>query len=167
MPTGFGGGGVSGFPLTLFQYGANPDSAIAAGANQVNYTGFGLSVPVTFGHLAVSVGTGDGVNNSDIGIYNAAGSALLANVGAQHIAGTGTQIFTLVQGTVTLNPARYILAFTSVTSTITLQRDGHWGTWCAVTSGGPISSGGALPASITAPTLAINSSGCLILSLYT
>ena len=167
MPTGFGGGGVSGYPLTLFQYGANPDSAVAASANAVNYTAFGLWAPISFGHLVVNVGAGDGVNNSDIGIYNAAGSALLANIGAQHIAGTGIQTFTLVQGTVTLTPARYILAFTSVASTLTLQRDGHWGAWAVVTTGTGSSSGGALPASIPAPTLTINQTGHFIFALYT
>ena len=167
MPTGGGGGGVGGFPLNLYQWGLNPDSAVGAIANKVIYTGFLITAPVKFANLTVTIGTGDGVNNSDIGIYSADGSTLLANIGAQHIAGTGPQTFAIVQTSVTLNPGRYILALTSAAGTITIQRDGHWGSWCISSTGVGTSSGGALPASIPAPTVAINSSGAFVVALYT
>ena len=167
MPTGFGGGGVSGYPVNLFQIGQNNDSAVAAVANKVIYSGFMLLVPITFANLAFNVNTADGVNNSDLGIYSANGGALLANVGAQHFAATSVVTAAITQTSVTLNPGRYLFAVTSVGSTFAINRDGHWPTWCFNSSGVGTSSGGALPASIPAPTVALLTSGALIVSIYT
>ena len=167
MPTGGGGGGVRGYPVNLFQMGQNPDSAVGAVTNKVIYSGFGLLVPVTFANLAFNVSAADGVNNSDIGIYSADGSTLLANIGAQHLAATGAQSAAITQTTVTLFPGRYIFAMTSAAATLALNRDQHWATWCNNGAGVGASVGGALPANIPAPAVAIGAVGCLILSLYT
>lgn len=167
MPRGAGGGSVAGFPTKLFQIGNNADSGNSAVANKVNYAGFYLPAPLTFANLAVNIATNDAVNNSDLGIYAADGSALLANIGAQHTAATGIQTFAIVQTSVTLNPGRYLLAFTSAGSTFGLNKDNHWPSWCFISSGVGTSVGGALPASIPAPTLAINTAAPWILALYT
>src|SRR5229473_4800779 len=151
MPTGGGSGSVSGFPLNLFQIGQNNDSSVGAVANKVIYGGFALLVPVTLANLAASVSVADGVNNSDIGIYSASGAALLANIGAQHIAATGILSAAITQTSVTLFPGRYLFALTSVGSTLALNRDGHSPTWAFNASGVGTSSGGALPANIPAP----------------
>jgi|SRR6267154_1882557 len=168
MPTGGGGGGgVSGFPVNLFQIGAMAVAPITAVANKVIYTGFQLSVPLTFANLVANVQTADGVNNSDIGIYAANGATLLANIGAQHLGSTGWQGFAIAQTSVTLNPGRYVFAMTSVGSTLSLNRDNAWPAWAVSSAGVGASVGGALPANIPAPTFAIGSSSSLMLALYT
>jgi len=157
---------VNGWPTNIFIIGGQADSSNATVANKVNYSGFYLTTSLTFTTLGVDISTPDGVNNSDIGIYNAAGSSLLANIGAQHLGSGGLQSFTITQGTVTLQPARYLLAFTSAAGTLTLNKDNRVITWAFTSGGVGVSAGGALPASIPAPTVSFTISGGFLAYLF-
>jgi hypothetical protein len=60
------------------------------GANQISWTQFQLPCGGTFGHIMTRVTTADGTNNSDLGIYNSAGT-LVAHIGPATYASTGPQ----------------------------------------------------------------------------
>jgi len=157
---------VNGWPTNILVIGGQADSSNGAVANKVNYSGFYLTTSLTFTTLGFNIGTLDGVNNSDVGIYNAAGSSLLANIGAQHLGSTGMQSFTVTQGTVTLQPARYLFAYTSAASTLAMQKDNRIITWAFTAGGVGVSVGGALPATIPAPTVSFTISGAFLAYLF-
>ncbi len=147
--SGGGGGSVTGWPLIFYGFGHQTNSGNnAAVANKVIAYGFFLPAQLRFTNLVAAINTADNVNNSDIGIYSADGSTLLANIGAQHIGSTGLQDFAITQGTVTLNPGRYAYAMTSAGSTLALVADSSIPSWFANIAGLGTSSGGALPANI-------------------
>jgi len=112
-----------------------------------------LNVPITFLNIGLFINVADAVNNYDIGFYNAAGN-LLAHTGAMHIPSTGAQSYAILGAPITLLPGLYFVASTGNATTSTfnsyasvlLRSFSHqYGS----------SAGGALPASITAPTAAI------------
>jgi len=152
--------------INMFTYGGNGDSSNTAVANKINYSGFLVSQGVTFTTLGFQVGTADAVNNSDVGIYNAAGTSLLANIGAQHLAAIGVQSFPILQGTVTLMPGRYIFAYTSAAGTLALLKDNRIITWTFNAAGIGTSIGGALPVSIPAPVVSFSVSGAFLMFLF-
>jgi hypothetical protein len=139
-------------PVAGFIYNPGLVVSHAATANKI----YLLVVPIgswfTFSHLGFYVGTADATHNSDVGVYNSAGT-LIANVGATTYSGTGFTTAAVAQGTLTEPPGLYGLAFTSVASTFGL--DGDNGAGVAVFANGAYgtSAGGALPPSITFPAI--------------
>jgi|SRR5215469_5726667 len=166
MPLFSGGaGGVSGFPVNTLMIGEIQSGGHSATINALNWIGFMVYAPVLFSRITVLVAAADAVNNSDLGIYKADGSALLANIGAQHIAGTALQTFNTVQAAQTLTPGRYIFAYTSVAATFSLGFDQSWPTWGGTYGGTGSSSGGALPASFTPGAAALFNLPSLVVGL--
>src|SRR6266436_3309640 len=81
-------------------------------ANQTPCVGVIISWPLSVSHLTFNVTTLDNSTNKyDFGLYNAAGT-LVANIGAASYTTSGAKTGALAQGTVTLNPGLYFLAFT-------------------------------------------------------
>lgn len=153
MPTGGGGGGgVSGWPLTFFTYSLVTSPATLPGANNVWVTGFPLGYKLTFSHIDTFVNTSDLIGLYDMGIYNPAGT-LLANIGAQHLSATGSVSFATVQGSLTLNPGLYLFGWTGNATTGQIFNAATTGCW-VTNSNIATSSGGAMPASIGAVSVA-------------
>jgi hypothetical protein len=149
MPTGIGSGGSS-KPLTLYsiQYEGANNSFVQ---NQVSLGGLSITAAVTFQNIVVSLGgTGDLSHNYDIGLYNQAG-ALVANIGAQGLNANGATSFSTVQGSQTIQPGPYAMAWTTAAAspTVTLSGGGNLLIWIYNTSY-TTSTGGALPANIGA-----------------
>jgi hypothetical protein len=144
---GGGGGGVNGWPLPFFSVGDGTAFA-AATTNTVYVTGFVLSYALTFAHITINVGTADAANLYDVGVYTKAG-ALVANIGAQHLPTTGAQTFATLQGSKNILPGLYAWAFTGNAATAQLAFDFNLANWGFNFTAGA-SSGGALPASISA-----------------
>jgi hypothetical protein len=144
---------VAGTPLAFFNGFNFPTSGGGpTGANQLYIGGFVLEQALRFGHIGGALSTGDAGHNCDLGIYSAAGT-LLANIGAQVITSTSLVSYAIVQGTVTLNPGLYLAAFTSNGTTAkSFANNSNWLWFNSNTYSS--SAGGALPGSITAPTLA-------------
>jgi len=143
---------VNGAPITGWcTSGAYTDQSTLT-ANKLWLVGFFLAVPLTFSKIAVNINTADGTNNSDVGLYNVAGT-LLANAGAQHMGSTGFQTFSAVQGAQTIPAGVIFLAATSAGSTLQLKQADDEPCLYVNTAFGS-SAGGALPASITPPSLA-------------
>lgn len=153
-PTGGGGGGGTGVTaatgLVTGEY-AGTVIALTAGANTLSVYGLPFPNLLTFAHIGVNVNTADAVNNYDIGIYNSSGT-LIAHIGAQTLPSTGMVTFAVVGGAKTLTPAVYYLATTGAATTASLQGMARELIQSFNSSYGS-SAGGALPASITPPTL--------------
>jgi hypothetical protein len=150
---------ISGWPLSpaFNLWTCNGGQGQLLTANTLLLIGFTLPAPVTFSNLVIGVTTGDGTNNSDVGIYNSAGT-LIADAGAQHFSTTGNTVkIAMVQGSQTIQPGKYYLAYTSTATTFkpNVCYGGGDITFAYNASFGA-SSGGALPASITPPAEALN-----------
>jgi hypothetical protein len=141
--------GVADWPLPYISAGDN-NNAFVVTANQVSVYGFVIPYRFTFSNIAVASQTGDSVNNSDVGIYSAAGN-LVAHIGAQAIQTfTGLQAFAVVGGAKTLPPGVYFFGWTSAANVLTLA--GNSGTpILSYTATAAASAGGALPGTITPP----------------
>ena len=131
-------------------------SSVSAGTNVTALWGFLLPYPVTTSKITYDVTTVDnGANKYNIGIYNYSGN-LLAQIGAT--AGTtfapSAAFHSLAwsKGATTLQPGRYYIAFTT-DCTSKCAAIGATATYVsfAIASSGGASSGGALPATLTAP----------------
>jgi hypothetical protein len=157
-------GACGGASLTVW---ANPPNQAGASQavsaqNAINISPMYIPFSVTFGHIAVDVGTADGTNNSDFGIYDSSGN-LKCNIGAAVYASTGVKNLACTQGSVTISPGIYFFAFTTNGSVPTLKiyystASSGMFTWWSQTSA-TASTGGALPGSINvglsgSPTLA-------------
>lgn len=147
---------LAGIPVDYFQDSSAPSNSALAGANQVWVNGFTLQAAITFTKLGCFVQTADAVNAYDLGVYSVAG-ALLANVGPRTLPATGWKTFAINQTTVTLNPGRYVFAFTGNSTTAHVGYDGNRAAW-TVNSNYASSSAGTLPNSLTAFTIAPASS---------
>jgi hypothetical protein len=144
--------GVADWPLTYYSSSLSTSSQAVGGANNILGSTFLVTAPVTFANIIVQVSTADATHNSDIGIYTTAGT-LLADIGAQALGSTGVHSFATVQGSQTLLPGLYIFAFVSAGTTFAIQSTFQVLSWLYASNLG-FPSGGALPSSITAPTLA-------------
>jgi hypothetical protein len=103
--------------ITALAVGVGADGGSTPTAqNAVNIAPFYLQTPVTFSNLSVAVVTGDGSNNSDVGIYDSSGNRK-CTWGAGLYSGTGYQSHACTQGSVTLTPGEYVLAITTAAST--------------------------------------------------
>jgi hypothetical protein len=161
MPTGAGGGFNK--PLTYLGIGGVTANAHLAGANQTYITGFVLTNPLTFSHIAINVASTDAVNSYDVGVYTAAG-ALIANIGARSLPSAGVQTFATVQAAQTILPGLYAFAFTGNSTTAGISQSSDANTW-VLNANIAASVGGALPASVGAIAQAISSS-IFFFSLY-
>jgi hypothetical protein len=135
------------------------------GANQISISGFSTHWPLSFSAIGVFIFTTDGSGLYDMGIYSAAGT-LLANIGAQHLSNGNDQVFATVQGAQTIQPGRYVFAWTGNAAVATLGYTSSQGTWI-VNQNYASSSGGALPSSLTAFTEAYSSALAWQFSLLT
>lgn len=124
-----------------------------AAANKIYLTGFPVYTPIVFSKITLTFSTGDAVNNQDFGLYNPAGT-LVANIGAQIIAGTAAVTYNVVQGSQTIQPGLYYSAWTSNGTTSRIWFASSWGFFTSNNFGS--SAGGALPGSITPPAAAAN-----------
>lgn len=91
----------------------NPTNSIVMNfsANQVKFMYIHIDVPITVGNFTWAVGATDATHHYDWGMYNLSGT-LIWNIGPT-IFGTAGQITTpFVQGSITIQPGDYWLAFT-------------------------------------------------------
>jgi len=149
---GAGGGAVATIPF--WATGGEDGSNLTASANSLCLTGFSLPASCQFGHIVAHIATADGAHNSDIGVYDSTGT-LKANIGAQALAASGVQTFAILQGLITITAGMYFMAFTSAGSILQIWTDSQKLSPFKSGSYG-VSVGGALPASITPPTLAVD-----------
>ena len=140
-----------------FSIGNTSGSSQTSGANTVKV--WAVQVPFQVGpvgHVAFKLTTGDGSNNSDVGVYGpcAAGTAacpLVVDIGAQKISSTSYAEYAVT--TISLAPSAnpYWFAFTSAAGTAAIT-EGSVSvlTQCGGGANSPTgSTGGALPASIS------------------
>jgi len=149
-----GAGGSGATPITHYTSPYEVGPHVVLTANTLLLIAAVIPASVTFANIAFHVGIADGVNNSDFGIYNAAG-ALLANAGAQAMGSATFSSFAAVQGSQTIAAGLYFIAWTSAGSVLGVSYDTYCTGFYYNASFG-VSVGGALPASITPPALALN-----------
>ncbi len=116
--------------------------------------GIEFTAPVTFSHIGFIVNTLDGTLTDyyDVGLYNAAG-ALQAHTGAINLTATGyTERAISGGGSVTIQPGKYYMAF-GCGAAATAEIEGGGGALAsyATNDGGGVTTGGALPGSMTPP----------------
>jgi hypothetical protein len=143
---------IAGWPVAYFAGGAGVGQSNPAVTNRVAYGGFALGYALTFATISFYLNTADGAHNCDVGIYDAAGQ-LVANIGAQALGSSGLNNLATIQGSQTISPGRYVFAYTSASNVLVLGADFTPVPWCS-NNGTDVSAGGALPASIVAPTVA-------------
>jgi len=145
---------IAGWPLPFFMNVNNNGNGNVPGANNMILWGVVIPFAVTFAHIIFILATADGSNNSDVGLYNASGN-LIANIGAQHLGSTGVQSVATVQGAQTILPGLYFYGITSAAGTLNAW-SGSLGAGCYYNNAFATTSGGAMNATITPPTLAMN-----------
>jgi len=152
---GRGGGGSAtptGWPLPGYTTDFSLSVLYTATANRLTLFARFLPSSVLFSKLVFYVQTQDGGNNSDFGVYNASGT-LIANIGAQILGAQGLQTIASVQGALTIQAGLYYYGFTSAAANLQLYGN-NGGITPYYNASYAASVGGALPASITPPTLA-------------
>jgi hypothetical protein len=164
-PTSSGGGGA---PIPFHTQGATSGTGFnsdQAGANNIDTLYLDIFDTISFDTISINVaGNDNGVTLSDFGIYDPTTGKLLANVGAQTgivTDASGVNSFTVLQGTVTLSPGRYIFAFTANANAGGFAYSAATSACIAVFySTATHSVGGGLPAMIAVtPTLKDSSAG--------
>lgn len=146
--------GISGWPMSGF----NRAGYLAAvynntSPNALALSPFNLPYALTFANIAVYVSTPDASHNSDIGLFNSAGT-LVANIGAQLISSSGEQAFATAQGSQTIPPGLYWFALTSAATSFSIYGDNtSMSLYFSQAFGSSV--GGALPASISPPAFSI------------
>ncbi len=151
--------------LNIYSHGRRGSTNWTLGANnQVRISGFVLPYAVTFSRILVSVTVADaGASKYSVGIYDSAGT-LKASIPAQTFPSVAVVDAAISQGTITLPPGRYYLAFTGEATVASIDSGGTFGfTFLSNQLVSESSTNGALPASITVPADAWTSSG---LALY-
>lgn len=150
--------GLTGLGYWQLPTGGTGLTSLAIVANQTQVVGEPIGYPLNVGHLTFNVITPDNsANLYDFGLYNAAGT-LVANIGAASYTTGGIKTAALAQGTVRLNAGLYYIALTGNASVLTVSgiQSGSQLWQFGVSANIAASVGGALPASITPPALAIN-----------
>jgi hypothetical protein len=141
----------TGWPIAAYSTGLAPTLGTVVGANSSVLWAWFLPASVTFSHIAINIAFADAANNSDVGIYNAAGT-LLADVGAQHMGSTGNQVFNVSGGAKTVGPG--LIFFLCATASGTFSINSSTGLMALnFTTAFAASVGGACPASITPPSI--------------
>lgn len=145
-----------------FQLWGGLSSGVTVGAlssaNKIQVTGFLLPYSVSFTKMNISIISSNGTDLNDIGIYDTSGN-LKAHIGATVFSSTNNQDFSVLNSPVTLIPGIYFVAFTSNNTNVTVAKAGgvsqnQLTTPFAAAESATSSSGGVLPSSITAPTIA-------------
>lgn len=171
--------GVTGTSTKLYQYppkstltGSNQatmnytGSSIAGGANTICLFGIEVYMPVAASKLIIDIIGADatGGDKFDFGLYDTNGNQIF-NIGAASYTTTGTKTLSFAQGAITIQPGFYWFAVTG-NNTNGLQFHGFplssFGNHAFIVSNNAgnqkwfhsatASSGGALPATITAPS---------------
>lgn len=169
-----GSGGASGAPQSVWTWpdfapppnNMNPvnSGSMNFSANQIKFMYIHIDAPLTVGHFAFLPTTADPTNKYDWGMYTTTGT-LVWNLGAQTFnASSGQIIVPFVQGTISISPGNYWLAFTGNGTGLTFQsaeppQISEYFFFANVPTGtGPLwwtsstaSSGGALPSSPVIP----------------
>ena len=159
-------GSGGGSDLTTFVPGANGagQNTGPSSGNAINVVAFLVPMQVQFGHMTIDIATPDTAAGSlcgsfadcyDVGIYNTSGTRL-CDWGATAFSSGGLTSVACAQGTVTLTPGYYIFAFTgnATTAKIYFGTAGNGGfVQLSSATSGTSSTGGALPATISLPSL--------------
>ena len=114
----------------------------------------GKFLPATmFSKICMNIPVADGVNNSDLCIYDAQGN-LVVDAGAQKMSTSGSECFTPVQAAPIVMPAGlYFYGATSAGSTLNISASSAGNQLAySLNSSYGTSSGGACPSTITPPT---------------
>jgi len=100
--------------------GGTTNGALMAVANTIYFGLLTIAQPTTFSEIAYDVGTADGSNNSDIGLFSCPSkdcsqpgvtATPICDIGAQTLASTGTGAHNCVQThPITIQPGTYIFA---------------------------------------------------------
>ena len=171
MPAG--GGVASSLPFVLFPNynNINQGGIFPTGTNTGSVVGFILPYAVTTTKLVYKVGTtsDNTSNNYAVGIYNASGTLVLhyAAAGSTFATSAGNKSASWIEGATTLQPGKY---FVMMTSSCTSACATFTGTGTNVgtfyyNGSFPVTAGGTLPASITAPGAGYESFGAQVLSM--
>jgi hypothetical protein len=146
------GGSPLGFnPLVNFITTSDQQNNDGATQNRLLLSAFLLTYSLTFSNILINVKTADAVNNSDIGLYNAAGT-LIANAGPQTFPTTGVRTFAMLQGAQTILPGRYFFAHTTVSGTLVIGGD-SFASSLYYNGAFAVTAAAALPASFVPPAL--------------
>ena len=122
------------------------DATLNPIANTVCLTGFVLERPLTFSSIWVDVRAHNS-NPVDFGIYDHLGN-LVADVGACALASNTVQALPVLNAPITLQPGRYLFAFTAEDNTLSITETTAQFCW-AFDGGTQASALGQLPATIT------------------
>jgi hypothetical protein len=142
---------AGGAPAFVFPAGGTVTGTTVAASTTVKILPFQIPYAVTFSHLSCSVATADSGHTSDCGIYLPTSSTvatLKASWGGTTSSATGFTDLTLTQGTVTLQPGYYYMAFVSASTTFAEQEANNCFMPTNVTTSTTASSG-VLPGTIT------------------
>ena len=136
--------------------------------NIINATAFTLTNPVQFSKMAVDVLTADTTAGSlcgafadcyGWGLYDSSGNAI-CTVPAAALNATGAKDGTCSQGTVTAQPGMVVFAFTGTATTAAISYGYNQGTLTLLsTSSAGTTTNGALPSTISLPSLAATHEG--------
>jgi Pectate lyase superfamily protein len=148
--TAIGSGGGTSLAEWISQPNTPGVSLAPSAANAVNVSQIVIPYSVTVSKIVYDVGTVDGANNYDIGIYDS-GGALKCDIGAQTFGTGGVQDKLCTQGSVTLPAGIYYFAFTGAATTAKIFYGNSSALQVIGTNTSGSSTGGALPASITVP----------------
>jgi len=155
------GAGTAASPLSVVSTPSSFFSVSAGGynlavpQNQTILMGFYLPYPLSFSKIYFNISVVDAGNNSDVGLYNAAGT-LVADIGAQALGTLYGQTIATVQGLQTIQPGLYLFAATTAGNVLTLVGGVDVCSWMTSSVGG-VTAGGSLAASITPPARSPNS----------
>lgn len=137
-------------PFTAYAAAINPALVSLADANDIAIYPFNMPYPMEVTSISVEISTGDGSNNSDVGIYDFDGN-LLGHIGAQHIS-SGVLTAALTDGPIVIGPGTYLLAFTSAGTTLAWATPDPTDSLSLCAASDSTSSGGALPSTIVVET---------------
>lgn len=140
-------------PTFHFFSGGSYGQNFAVPQNQTLVFGFLIPYRLQVGTMYTNFATPDGSNNSDVGIYSAAGS-LLANYGAQHL-GSFAEVLPFVQGTVVFPAGEYYIAYTTAGTSLITSAGFSTASFVVSNTAG-VTSGGALAGSITPPARSVS-----------
>lgn len=138
-------------PSTVWQNYGYEGTTISASANSTEC--YGIAIPaggLSVGNIIVNVSTVDATHNSDIGIYNAAGT-LQAHIGATEIGTLYGQAIAFTGGTQTISAGKAYVCMTSTVGTLGLSAYQNVEAFFAGIVSGATTTGGVLNSTITPP----------------
>lgn len=152
--TAAGSGAPAGWPLSGYFFGQRNVANWACAANGSRLIGIEVPASITFGRIDFIVNTADTTVTDfyDVGLYSSNGT-LQAHTGAANLTTTGYQDLAISGGgSVTLQPGKYYLAFgCGAAGTAQIEGNGSSSATFTANVGGPSTTGGTLPASMTPP----------------